>query len=83
MITNMLPAIDEWAEFFAYKYPSDILSFSPSAKVAERIEKLVFQEKTKGITLAEKEELDKYMILEHIMRIAKAKAKSKIRLATA
>jgi hypothetical protein len=77
-----LPAIDEWAEFFAFKYPKDILSFAPSAKVSERIEQLVFQEKTKGISPAEKDELDKYMILEHIMRIAKAKAKanSKIRL---
>ncbi len=79
--TNALPAIEEWAEFFAHKFPGEILAFSPSAKVAERIEMLVFKEKTTGITPAEKEELDKYMVLEHLMRVAKAKAK--LQLATA
>ncbi len=78
MTATALPAIDEWTDFFALKFPADILTFSPSKKVAERVEFLVFKEKTEGVSSEEKSELDIYMVLEHIMRIAKAKAKKRL-----
>ena len=77
MTATALPAIDEWTDFFALKFPADILTFSPSKKVAERIELLVYKEKTDGVSMEEKAELDIYMFLEHIMRIAKAKARQR------
>ncbi len=76
MSINVQIAIDELAELVANKMPVEVLSFSPSDKVAARVEGLVFKEKTEGLTEEEKEELDTYMILEQIIRSIKAKAKS-------
>ena len=70
---HILPAIDELAEFFALKFPKDIMAFRPSEKVSSRIESLVNKEKNGQITSIEQSELDKYMLLEHLMRVAKAK----------
>ncbi len=61
--------------------PEEILNFKPSEKLVERVEYLLAQKRNDCLTLAEKEELDYYLIIEHIMRMAKARAKEKVTLA--
>lgn len=79
-MTASTQAFDELADFFASNLSSQLANFRPSLSTSERIEWLVFKEKTEGLTQEEKDELDKFMVLEHLMRIAKAKAKAKIHL---
>ena len=68
-------AFDELATFFASKIPDDLIAFQPSKATSDRVELLIFKEKRDGLTVEEKDELDAYMVLEHIMRLAKGKAR--------
>jgi hypothetical protein len=60
--------------------PDSVMRFQPSALVKERVEELIFREKNEVISAEEKAELDLYMQLEHIMRLAKAKARKYLAL---
>ncbi len=54
--------------------PSSIINFQPSAQVKERVLDLIDREKNQSLSPEEKQELDNYMILEHLIRLAKARA---------
>lgn len=58
--------------------PSSIVSFRPSREASERVAALIEQEKTTGLSPEEKAELDHYTELEHIMRLAKARARQRL-----
>ncbi len=48
----------------------------PNSEAAkDRVAKLIHWEKTEGLSAAETAELDHYMQLEHLMRLAKARAR--------
>lgn len=47
----------------------------PSDAVQERVEDLLLREKDGELSPAEKSELDRYLQLEHLMRLAKARAR--------
>jgi hypothetical protein len=55
--------------------PDRVMTFHPSAAVKERVQQLIQEEKTTGLSSEEQSELDHYMQLEHIMRLATAKAR--------
>ena len=55
--------------------PGSVVAFRPSAAAKERVAGLIYREKTAGLSLDERAELDHYMQLEHIMRLAKARAR--------
>ena len=55
--------------------PESLIAFRPSEAVRARVFDLVAREKTEGLSTEEKSELDHYMQLEHIMRLAKARAR--------
>lgn len=61
--------------------PSQIVSFKPSEKTLRRVEALLFREKEGFITPEEKSELDDYLLLEHILRLAKVRARKFLRAA--
>lgn len=72
-------AYDEVIEFIASGTdPNSVIAYQPSAEVKERLADLIYREKTNGLSPEEKEELDHYMQLEHIMRLAKARARQYI-----
>lgn len=50
----------------------EIAAFGPSPEMSERLQNLVTREKTSEITPAEKDELDEYERLEHLMVMIKA-----------
>jgi lysyl-tRNA synthetase class I len=54
--------------------PSSVIDFQPSEAVKARVSELIQREKNAEISSEEKAELDRYMQLEHIMRLAKARA---------
>jgi len=69
---------DELVDFIAGgTTPEAIAQFQPSAATRDRVAELVDREKRAGITPAEARELDHFMTLEHLMRLAKAKARRK------
>lgn len=71
-----LKAYEEIVEFIAAgTSPSGVISFQPSAAVKERVAELIHREKSGGISPEEKSELHHCMQLEHLMRLAKARAR--------
>ena len=66
---------EEVIEFIAAETnPKALVTFQPSNEAKERIANLIHLEKTVGISPDEKSELDHYMQLEHLMRLAKVRA---------
>ena len=69
-------AYEEVIEFIAAgTKPSSLIAFHPSDTVKERVADLIHREKTTGLSPDEKSELEHYMQLEHLMRLAKARAR--------
>ncbi len=71
---NPLRAYDEVIDFIAEANPRKVLAFHPSEATQERVSDLVYRQKTTGLSDEEKAELDHYVCLEHVMRMAKARA---------
>jgi len=67
-------ALDEIVDFIAKQSPDAVLTFKASKGTKDRVYDLVFKEKTNSLTEEERSELEYYKVLEHIMRLAKAKA---------
>ncbi len=66
---------DEIIDFIAAgTTPQSAIDFKLSDAAQERVADLVYLAKTEGLTGDEKKELDHYLTLEHIMRLAKARA---------
>lgn len=61
--------------------PAQIVSFKPSQKTVRRVEELLFKEKDGSISPEEKSELDDYLLLEHILRLAKVRARKFLKAA--
>ena len=55
--------------------PEDIIDFHPSAEAQERLADLIERERRSQVTPAEASELSHFLELEHILRMAKAKAR--------
>ena len=71
----MYKAYEEIVDFIAAgSSPQSLVQFQPSEETRERVAELVRREKTATLTAEETEELNHYMQIEHIMRLAKARA---------
>lgn len=69
---------DEVIDFIASgPTPDAVAAFRPSDATNQRAELLVQREKGGELTANEKSELDHYLELEHIMRLAKARARQR------
>jgi hypothetical protein len=55
--------------------PEDVAAFHPSAEAQRRLSELIERERQSGLTNEEAAELTHFLELEHILRIAKAKAR--------
>ena len=70
------PAYEEIVEFIAAgTTPSSVVAFRPSAAAKARVADLISREKSEGLSEEETAELNHYMQLEHLMRLAKARAR--------
>jgi hypothetical protein len=73
---NTVKAYEEVANFIAAgTTPQNVIAFRPSEEAQERVADLLSREKEVGISAEEKSELDNYLQLEHLMRLAKARAR--------
>lgn len=71
-----LRAYEEFIDFIAAGPSSEhVATFQPSEDTRRRVLDLVAREKGEGLSPEESEELDHYIRLEHIMRLAKARAR--------
>ena len=73
---NSEKAYDEVAEFIAANNPRGVIAFHLSDESKERVA-AYSREKTDGLPHKEKSELDHYMMIEHLMRLAKARAQGR------
>jgi hypothetical protein len=70
------PAYLEIIEFIATgTTPEAVADFRPSVEAQRRVTELIEREKGSGLSPEEKAELDHFLELEHILRMAKAKAR--------
>jgi hypothetical protein len=70
------PAYLEIIEFIAPgTTPEAVARFQPSPEAKHRVAELIEREKEDGLSPSEKAELDHFMELEHILRLAKGKAR--------
>ncbi len=58
--------------------PEEVLALHPSAHLAERTSALLEKNRNERLSDAEKNEWDEIMRVEHLVRIAKAKAHMKL-----
>ena len=70
-----LNAYDSLAEFMASLDPVKVLGFHAPQPIQERVEFLLEKQQDSRLTSKEKQELDHYLILEHIVRLAKSRAR--------
>lgn len=57
---------------------SAVANFQAAPELKERVAELIRREKEEGLGAAEKSELDHYLELEHLMRLAKARARQRL-----
>jgi len=73
----MIRAYEEIVDFIAAgTTPQSVASFEASQEAKDHVADLIHKEKTTGLTADETSELEHYLHLEHIMRMAKARARS-------
>ncbi|MVM28597.1 hypothetical protein GO755_01040 [Spirosoma sp. HMF4905] len=67
---------DQVADLLATLDPAKVLSMKASADMQIRFEELAEKSADDKLTKAEKDELDHYIVLERLMRLAKIRAQS-------
>ena len=73
--TQAIKVHDEIIELIARgTTPQSVINFHLSGTAQNRLEDLIYNSKNNELTQDEKQELDAYLMLEHIMTLAKAKA---------
>lgn len=73
----MVRAYEEIIDFLAAGIsPRSLIDFRPSEAVRSRLADLIERQKDSGLTAEESSELQHYLQLEHLMRLAKARARA-------
>jgi hypothetical protein len=73
---STIKAYEEVIDFIAAGSNShDVVNFHPSEDARERVAELIEREKSGELADGEKSELDHYLQLEHLMRMAKIRAR--------
>ena len=66
---------EELVQFIASLSPRDVIDFKPSEAARQRVLDLIERQKSTPLPAEEKSELDHYLEIEHIMRLAKTRAR--------
>lgn len=73
---DTVKAYEEIVDFIAAgTTPQNVIAFRPSEAAQERVADLLEREKEDRLSATEKSELDHYLQLEHLMLLAKARAR--------
>lgn len=68
-------AYEEIVEFIASRNPREVVEFKPSEAARLRVWELLEARKLGGLEPEADAELERYLELEHLMRLAKARAR--------
>ena len=66
---------EELVQFIASLSPREVVDFKPSEPARQRVWELIERQKASPLPAEEKTELDHYLEIEHLMRLAKARAR--------
>jgi hypothetical protein len=66
---------DHVAETIAAMNPTKVLEIRAPQAATERLEILIEKKNEQGLTVVEKDELDHFLVLERLIRLAKAHAR--------
>ncbi len=76
---SVIRADDELVDFIAAGPSSEsVATFQPSETSRQHVLTLLAREKSTGLSPEETSELDHYLQLEHLMRLAKARARQRL-----
>jgi hypothetical protein len=76
-------AYESLAEFIVALDPIKVLAFHAPESTQDRVEELLEKKEELGLTPDEQGELDQYLIYEHIVRLAKSRARLNLSKASA
>jgi hypothetical protein len=72
----MILAYEEFVEFLARgTTPQGVIDFRPSDQTKARVADLIHRQKSTSLSAEETAELNQYLQIEHLMRLAKARAR--------
>lgn len=75
----MILAYDEFVDFIAAgATPRGVVEFRPSEATRTRVAELIGRQKTASLSADETAELNQYLQIEHLMRLAKARARQRL-----
>jgi hypothetical protein len=78
MVAEYNSVYDELAYFLASLSPRKVLQYKASPKAQERVNFLLLKNQNGGLNTDESAEMERYMTLEHIIRLAKSKSLQEI-----
>ncbi len=72
-------AFDEVIDFItSCPPPEKIIAFEPSKPMQDRLNELLEKNRENGLSGSEKNEMEQFLLIEHMMRLTKAKAREKL-----
>ena len=74
---NIYTAYEKVAEILSLAEPSTLESLQASAEMQARLETLMAKSKESKLSTSEKDELDHYIVLERLVRLAKIRARAR------
>lgn len=75
----MILAYDEFVDFIAAgSTPQSVVDFRPSDETKTHVADLIRRQKTESLSPDETSELNHYLQIEHVMRLAKARARQRL-----
>jgi hypothetical protein len=78
MVLEYNSVYDDLAQFLASLSPRRVIAYKATPKAQARVHQLLEKNKTVGLTAEENAEMERHMTVEHIVRLAKAKALQKL-----
>lgn len=78
MVTHYA-AYDEIVEFLADMEPMKLLHFKASERMQQRVDDLLDKNSEDGLSEAERNELEHYLVIDHIISLAKIRAEKNLR----
>ncbi len=78
MVLEYNSVCDDLAQFLASLSPHRVIAYKAPPKAQARVNQLLEKNKTVSLTVEENAEMERHMTVEHIVRLAKAKALQKL-----
>ena len=78
MVAQSVNIYDELAELLANMDPTKVIQFHASKGAQKRLEELLEKNKEGTLNEDEKIEIERFMTVEHIVRLAKARARQRL-----